>query len=110
MLDQLRAELRKAVKPEKAAFLPGFFKAPAGYPADDKFLGVIVPDQRRVAKLFKDLPLADVEKLLVSEWHEERLTALFIMVAQFQKGNQANKKQSTICTCIAASILIIGIW
>jgi len=91
-LDQLKAELRKAVNPEKATFFPGFFKAPAGYPKDDKFLGVVVPGQRKVAKLFKDLPLDDIEKLLVSEWHEERLTALFIMVGQFQRGAAANKK------------------
>ena len=93
MLNELRGRLRERVNPEKAAFYPTFFKAgPGEYAEGDKFLGVTVPDQRMVAREFVDLPLAQIEKLLASEWHEERLTALLIMVMQFKRGDRATRK------------------
>jgi 3-methyladenine DNA glycosylase AlkD len=38
------------------------------------------------------MPLAQVRALLASGWHEERLTALFILVHQFQNGNEAEQR------------------
>lgn len=74
-------------------FLRRFFKAgPGEYAEGDKFLGVTVPQQRAIAKEFKDLSLAEATDLLTSEWHEERLTALFILVGQYKRGDEANKK------------------
>lgn len=93
MLEQLRERLRERVNPEKAAFFPTFFKSgPGEYAEGDKFLGVTVPDQRMVAREFVDLPLMQIEKLLASHWHEERLTALLIMVMQFKRGDRATRK------------------
>lgn len=93
MLEELRVELRQYVNPDKAAFFPRFFKTGRGeYGEGDMFLGLTVPDQRTVAKQFKDMPLADLEQLLLSEWHEERLTALIIMVMQFKKADEAGQK------------------
>ncbi len=89
----VRKQLRAAVNPEKAVFLPRFFKAgPGEYAEGDKFLGVTVPQQRAIAKEFKALSLAEVTELLTSEWHEERLTALFILVGQYKRVDEANKK------------------
>lgn len=90
----VRALLRERVDPEKAAFFPRFFKAgPGQYAEGDKFLGVTVPKQRAIAKsAYKNMSLAEVLKLLQSDWHEERLTALLIMVLQFQKGDEATQK------------------
>lgn len=94
MLDELCRELRRYVNPEKAAFYPRFFKTgPGQYGEGDKFLGVTVPDQRLVAKRFKSLPLAAIQTLLMSEWHEERLTALIIMVNQFKAAGAAQQKE-----------------
>jgi 3-methyladenine DNA glycosylase AlkD len=85
--------LQKLVDFEKAGFYPRFFKAGVGeYAEGEKFLGVTVPQQRGVAKQFKDLPLGEVQKLLTSKWHEERLTALFVLVGQYQRGAAADKK------------------
>jgi 3-methyladenine DNA glycosylase AlkD len=92
-LIQLKSELRQAVNPEKAAFFPRFFKAgPGEYAEGDRFLGVTVPQQRAIAKQFKDLPLEQIEQLILSRWHEERLTGLFILVGQYQKADEMNKK------------------
>lgn len=94
MLDQLSKELRSRINPEKAAFFPRFFKTgPGEYGEGDKFLGVTVPEQRKVAKKFKDLSLTDLKNLLMSRWHEERLTALIIMVNQFKVADQVKQKE-----------------
>lgn len=93
MIDQLKAELRSLVNPEKAAFFPRFFKAgPGEYAEGDQFLGVTVPQQRSLAKkYYKRLTMAETLRLLQSPWHEERLTALFILVFKYQKGQPATK-------------------
>ncbi len=79
--------LRELARPEKAEFLPGFFQAyPGGYGEGDKFIGVVVPDQRRVARSFADVSRTEISKLLKSPWHECRLTGLFILVGQFEKS------------------------
>jgi 3-methyladenine DNA glycosylase AlkD len=93
MLEDLKKELRLHVNPEKAAFFPRFFKTgPGEYGEGDQFLGLTVPDQRKVAKQFKDLSLEDLKTLLMSVWHEERLTALLIMVLQFKSGNEEKRR------------------
>ncbi|QUQ63786.1 DNA alkylation repair protein [Kutzneria sp. CA-103260] len=71
-----------------------FFKAvPGGYGEGDRFLGVTVPDQRRVARRFAELGLDQVRTLLITGAHEERLTALFILVRKFAKADEASRKE-----------------
>jgi len=93
---QIGAALRSNSIPEKAVFFPKFFKTGKGqYGEGDKFLGVTVPAQRIIAKQYIGLPLAEIEELLFSQWHEERLTALLIMVETLHKNkpNLELKKQ-----------------
>ena len=86
--------LRSLGCPQQAAILARFFKTgPGQYGEGDVFIGVKVPVIRKVAKEFKSLPLAEVECLLHSEIHEERLLALVILVGQFEKGDDATRKQ-----------------
>ncbi len=87
-LQRLRAQLHLHAIPEKAEFLQRFFKTGKGqYAEGDQFLGITVPVQRKIASQFSDLSLSDITRLLKSGWHEERLTALLIMVNQYRKGN-----------------------
>ena len=79
-------ELKKHRNPEKAKFFPRFFKAgPGEYAEGDQFIGVVVPDQRKIAKKFKELPLDEIESLLDNPFHECRLTGVLILVGQYQK-------------------------
>ena len=84
---QIINELLCYTDPEKANFLPKFFKVgPGEYGEGDQFIGVKVPDQRQVAKAhYTEIPLEDVSLLLQSPIHEHRLTALFILVYKFEK-------------------------
>jgi 3-methyladenine DNA glycosylase AlkD len=92
--EQVRNELAKLSDPEHAMKLQGFFKTGKGeYGEGDVFLGLRVPDQRRVAKKYRKAPLTDVSELLRSEIHEHRLTALFILTEQFNKGNEETRRR-----------------
>jgi len=79
-IELFKKELRKNASQEKAKILSRFFKTgPGQYGAGDRFLGITVPKQRSIAKQFFDLSLHDLQKLLNSVYHEERLTALLIL-------------------------------
>jgi len=91
---QVKKELNKYANPQKAKISSRFFKTGKGeYGQGDVFLGISVPNQRKVAGDFKELPLSQTAKLLQSRVHEHRLTALLILVSQFQKGEEKIKKQ-----------------
>jgi len=92
MLDQIRKELSQLGNLEKAKKLSGFFKTGKGqYGEGDVFLGIPVPEQRKVAKKYVDLSLNDLEELLRSRIHEHRLTALVILVFKYGKGDDFGK-------------------
>jgi 3-methyladenine DNA glycosylase AlkD len=82
--------LRKLASSKRAAGSAWFFKCEEGeYGEGDQFIGVTVPQQRAVARKFGALPLSQVDRLLRSKIHEDRLTALFILVHQFTKARDA---------------------
>ena len=84
---EIQKELETYVDPVKREYLPGFFKTGKGqYGEGDKFLGVVVPNTRIVAKRHKDIPFEVMAELLQSEWHECRLCALLMMVERFKNS------------------------
>lgn len=91
--DDVRADLRALGSPEKAKASAWFFKTgPGQYGEGDVFIGVTVPEIRKVAKRYMKLPVDQVEALLHSPEHEFRLAALVIWVQQFSKGNEATRR------------------
>lgn len=71
-----------------------FKTAPGSYAHHDRFLGVRVPDIRKIAHLYQDVDLAIINILLKSTYNEERLLALFILIRQYQKGDEDRRKHT----------------
>jgi len=89
----IRQQLKKLSNDKKAIFYQRFFKtAPGEYSHGDQFIGVTVPHLRALSKQFKELPRTETLKILTSPIHEERLLALFILVLQYQRGDDKQKK------------------
>ena len=86
--------MRALANPAKAVELQRFFKTgPGEYAEGDRFLGIMVPQIRRVVREFQDLSLGDVTRLLRSGFHEERLLALLILVRRFEKGDDRARQE-----------------
>jgi 3-methyladenine DNA glycosylase AlkD len=90
----VQSALRQLADPERAKNSAWFFKTgPGQYGEGDRFLGIRVPAQRKVAHLFRQLPLQQVARLLDSPFHEDRFTALEILVAQYEAGDSAQRER-----------------
>jgi len=89
----LHQSLISLKSPEKATFLQRFFKTGKGeYAEGDIFLGLTVPQIRSTIKTFYNLSLNEIESSLHSKFHEERLSALLILVHRYEK-NPKNRKE-----------------
>ena len=93
-IGQLIKEIQQLKNPKKAKILARFFKTGKGeYGEGDIFLGITVPQQRQIAKKDSDLEREKLQKLLNSKIHEYRLTALLILIIQYQKANEKKKEK-----------------
>jgi 3-methyladenine DNA glycosylase AlkD len=93
-VQQIKKRLKQLANKEKAEILQRFFKTgPGEYGEGDVFIGVKVPDLRKVAKDFRDIAIKNVIILLESAIHEERLLALLMLVSKYVKGNETAKKE-----------------
>lgn len=98
--NDVRKALRRKADRERARHSERFFKTGSGqYAEGDRFLGVRVPEQRKIAKAFRALPLDHISLLLESEYHEERLTALLILELQFPKADES-QKEAIVTLCL----------
>lgn len=94
MLADLHTDVTHASDKEKGSVLARFFKTGKGeYGEGDIFCGLTVPQSRKIAIKYQELPLPDVSKLLQSPIHEERLIALLILVAKFVEAAKASQKK-----------------
>lgn len=93
-LKRLRKEFAKLADKKYAENLQRFFKTFKGqYGEGDIFLGIKVPAQRIMAKKYESLDFKDLERLLESKIHEHRLTALLILIRQYEKAAFSGKKK-----------------
>src|SRR3990167_320009 len=90
---KIKSELHKFSNPSKAQTLRRFFKTGKGeYAEGDVFLGVTVPESRKIAQAHLSTPPKELEELLMSKIHEERLVALIILVERFKKSSPSEQK------------------
>ena len=108
---QIQQELEAYIDPVKREYLPRFFKTGKGqYGEGDKFLGVVVPNTRQVAKQHKHEPFGVMAALLQSEWHECRLCALLMLVSDSKRTMKRGKGRFMTFTFHKRAVSIIGIW
>lgn len=88
-------ELYELEDKDKALSSLRFFKTKEGeYGYGDKFLGITVPLQRKIAsKYYKLLSLEEIDNLIKNEYHEIRLTTIFILVYKYKKSNLEEQKK-----------------
>ena len=85
-------EIRSFADRRRAESSTWFFKTGKGeYGESDRFLGVSVPNARKVALRHRDLAFRDIERLLASPIHEHRFVGLEILVAQYERGLEAQR-------------------
>ena len=96
--NQILEALQFLSTPEKRDFLPYFFKSGKGqYAEGDQFIGVVVPDSRKLVKEYwQKAELSDVQEILKSEFHEMRLVALLILVNKFEKSKDKTEQKKLV--------------
>jgi 3-methyladenine DNA glycosylase AlkD len=89
---EIRAKLRKLGDKKRAKVSQSFFKTgPGEYGEGDIFLGIRVPDLRKLAKEYQEITISEATQLLRSPIHEERLLAVFILVLMYSRGDESRK-------------------
>jgi 3-methyladenine DNA glycosylase AlkD len=88
------ARVTKAIQslasPTQARHLQRFFKTSKGeYGYGDVFLGVTVPQIRKIANQYKDLTLPQIDQLMASKFHEVRFCGLVILTLQFKSSSES---------------------
>lgn len=91
-------ELNRLKNPQKIKAYEWFFKTgPGEYGAGDVFLGLNSKQVQDIAqKYFKAADFSDLQQLLNSKIHEQRMCALRILVYQFEQAKDAAQKQKKI--------------
>lgn len=110
-LATLRKELRTQASAERAIVSQRFFKTgPGEYGEGDQFLGLSVPQTRALVPQTDALSEGDVLALLHSEWHEERLLALYILIRRFIKARKDEPTQQHLVELYLANTRWINNW
>jgi 3-methyladenine DNA glycosylase AlkD len=106
---EIQKRVRREADAQTALRLRRFFKTgPGQYGENDAFLGIRVPDLRRLANSFFDVPAAVFPRLLASSYHEERMLALLLMIRRFECGD--DKIQENIFRLYLAHTDRINSW
>lgn len=90
LMAEVQGELALLADTRQAAILQRFFKTgPGEYGEGDRFRGIRVPVLRKLARKYRQLPLAEAIELLRSAFHEDRLLALFVLMDHYSQGDDA---------------------
>ena len=97
MINEIKKELSSKSNQEQAKILSRFFKTGKGeYGEGDEFLGIKVPETRKIAEKYSNADLDEIQILLESKIHEERLCALLILVKQYENKKTSDEEHKKI--------------
>jgi 3-methyladenine DNA glycosylase AlkD len=92
-VNKIKNELKQLGSPAQARVLQRFFKTgPNDYGEGDRFRGIKIPVLRKLVTVYQDIPLAALQELLTSAFHEDRMLALLLLVARYAREGDAGKK------------------
>lgn len=91
-LTAIKSKLKSLANPKRALFSINYFPPQPGQKLD-KFYGSSVPETRSVAKEFRGVDFSVIQKLIDSDYHEEKLCGLMILA---WKLGPAIKKQDSL--------------
>jgi len=90
----IHARLQLLGDPKRAEVLKRFFKTgPGEYGEGDVFVGIRVPEIRKLAKKYQAISLSETVRLLHSSIHESRVLALLILTRTYAKGDDSLQKK-----------------
>ncbi|MBA4022253.1 MAG: DNA alkylation repair protein [Gordonia sp.] len=93
----VKAAIDDLADPDRAESSAWFFKTgPGQYGQGDRFVGVSVPAQRKVARAFRGLDRAGVRDLLSSDIHEHRLTGLLLLRSGFERADSESDRREWV--------------
>ena len=91
---RVRRELEALADPERAAWTaPYLGVVVGGYGEGDTLLGITVPEQRRVARAARDLPLPEAAALLASPVHEHRFVAVVVLTERHKRAGREGRRE-----------------
>lgn len=78
----------------KREILQRFFKTGKGeYGEGDQFIGLSVPRNREVSRMFHGAPLEDIDEMIADEIHEYRLAGWLALVERYRKAKATHERQ-----------------
>ena len=108
-IQEIHKKLQILGDPQQARNLQRFFKTgPGEYGEGDVFVGLKVPETRKLAREYQALPMPTIIRLLRSPIHEARLLALLIWVQACQRGDSDTQKK--ICRLYLENTRYINNW
>jgi 3-methyladenine DNA glycosylase AlkD len=91
---ELEEILRTIGDPHRAVSEARYFKTgPGDYGEGDIFIGLTVPEVRRLSKEYKTFAFKEIVQLLQSPLHSARLLALFILVEIWPKASATHRNE-----------------
>jgi 3-methyladenine DNA glycosylase AlkD len=111
IINQIKKDLYGYANLNRKKINERFFKTDkGGYAQYDKFLGISNPDIRIVAKKYQDCNLSVLQKIINSQYNEERLCALIILVEQFKVKNISQKNKVEIYNFYIKNLKYVNDW
>ena len=93
-MHKIQLELRKYAKKDKITIYKNFFKTGKGeYGEGDEFIGVTIPDTRKVAMSNVHTSFNELVPILKSKIHEDRMCALLLLVYKYETSDESTKKK-----------------
>ncbi|KAA6368564.1 MAG: putative DNA alkylation repair protein, partial [Streblomastix strix] len=90
---ELREAIQKQANPKVASGQQRYFKTgPGEYGEGDKFLGLNVPTQRKIANEFIDISLNELQGIVSDEYHEIRSIGMIILTEKIQSTKSQIEK------------------